>query len=222
MSGGIIAFIVIYAVVLCCYFYTETTGNLKLRAPNKIILALMFFTFGTYFICTKWGYGHYLAIAAIFLAMMGDIFLLFSFQRGGDFFLAGNVCFSIYEIMILITIGNKTIGDFWWVLLVAPLLISLFAFLFYRYKEIFKLGPLRMPMLLYLSSIILNGTLGIALMSYVPNFLYFGIGTFLFMLSDFDIVLHKFVFTKSKWILRLNSALYFTGLLFVVLNFALL
>ncbi|MCQ2795042.1 MAG: lysoplasmalogenase [Bacilli bacterium] len=221
MNPGIIAFIVIYCVVLCCYFFTETSGNMKLRAPNKITLALMFFIFGAYFICTQWGQIHYLALAALFLAMMGDIFLLFSFQRGGDFFLAGNICFTIYEIMIL-QLRRISISQFWWVLLVVSLLVSLFAFLFYKFQDIFKLGVLRLPMLMYLTTIILNGTFGIALVAYVPNFLLFGIGTFLFMLSDFDIVLHKFVFPKSKFIHRLNSALYFTGLLLIVLNFALI
>lgn len=221
MHPGIIAFIVIYCVVLCCYFFTETSGNLKLRAPNKIVLALMFFIFGAYYICNFWGELHYLALAALFLAMMGDIFLLFSFNRGGDFFLAGNICFVIYEIMIL-QLSGLLINQFWWVLLVTPVLVSIFAFLFYKFPNIFKVGVLRIPMLMYLVTIISNGIFGIALVAYVPSFLYFGIGTFLFMLSDFDIILHKFVFTKSKLVHRLNSALYFVGMLLIVLNFALL
>lgn len=223
MNPGIIAFIVVYCVILCLYFYTETTGNLKLRAPNKIVLALMFFTFGTYFICQNplLGVPHYLAIAALFLAMLGDIFLLFSYNRGGDFFLAGNVCFIIYQILLL-TWSGCHISTYWWVFLVIPALWFTFFFLFKKFPNFFKMGKMKGPMLFYLSSIIGNGVFGIATMAYVPNYFLFGLGMFIFMLSDFDITFHKFVCPENKWVHRLNSALYFVGMLIAVLNFALL
>lgn len=225
MNPGIIAFIVVYCVILCCYFYTETTGNLKLRAPNKIILALMFFIFGTFFICRNYvatDHLHYLAIVGLFLAMLGDIFLLFSYNRGGDFFLGGNVCFIAYQALILITVGNCHIDTFWWVFIVIPALWFTFFFLFQKFPNFFKVGKMKWPMLLYLSSIISNGVFGIAVMAYVPKFFFFGLGMFIFMLSDFDITFHKFVWPENKWVLRLNSALYFTGMLIAVLNYALL
>ena len=223
MSAGIIAFIVIYCAVLCCYFYTETTGNLKLRAPNKIIMALMFFIFGTVFICKNFVINplHYLAIVGLFLAMLGDIFLLFSYNRGGDFFLAGNVCFIAYQA-ILLSYHNVGIGSYWWVFLVIAALWGTFFILFKKFPNVFKLGKMKAPFLFYLSSIIPNGIFGLAVMIFVPRFFLFGLGMFIFMLSDFDITFHKFVCPDNKWVLRLNSALYFVGMLIAVLNFALI
>lgn len=222
MNPGIIAFIVVYCAVLCLYFYTETTGNLKLRAPNKIVLALMFFIFGTYMVFNNGGFSPYLFTAALFLAMLGDIFLLFSYNRGGDFFLSGNICFVVYHVMLLTLIGDCHINTFWWVLLVIPVLWFTFFFLFKKFPNFFKMGKMKWPMLFYLSSIISNGVFGIATMIYVPNYFLFGLGMFIFMLSDFDITFHKFVCPENKWVHRLNSALYFTGMLIAVLNFALL
>ena len=222
MNPGIIAFIVIYCVTLCCYFYTETTGNLKLRAPNKFILALMFFIFGTYMAFNNGGFNPYLFTAALFLAMLGDIFLLFSYNRGGDFFLCGNVCFITYEILLLTTIGNSHIDTFWWVLLIIPALWFTFFILFKKFPNYFKMAKMKWPMLFYLSTIIGNGIFGVAVMAYVPKYFLFGLGMFIFMLSDFDITFHKFVYPGNKWVHRLNSALYFTGMLIAVLNFALM
>lgn len=221
MSGGVIAFIVIYCLVLCCYFYTETTGKIYLRAPNKIILALMFFIFGTYMAFHNYqSYEPYLFTAALFLAMLGDIFLLFSYNRGGDFFLAGNVCFIVYQIMLLTQVGHVHIDTFWWTLLLIPILWGGYVFLFYKFPNVFKLGKMKSGIMLYLASIIPNGVFAIAVMSYLPAYRLLGVGLFLFMLSDFDIVIHKFVVPDNKWVLRLNSCLYFVGLLLVVLNFA--
>ena len=221
MNPGVIAFIVIYCVLLCLYFYTETTGNLKLRAPNKIVLALMFFIFGTYMAFNNGGFNPYLVTAAFFLAMLGDIFLLFSYNRGGDFFLAGNVCFVTYQVLLL-TASGYHVDSFWWVFLIIPALWCLFFFLFKKFPNFFKMGKMKWPMLFYLSSVISNGIFGIAVMAFVPRYFLFGLGMFIFMLSDFDITFHKFVCPGNKWVHRLNSALYFTGMLVAVLSFALL
>ncbi|MCQ2753029.1 MAG: lysoplasmalogenase [Bacilli bacterium] len=224
MSVGVITFIVIYCAVLCCYFYTETTGDLKLRAPNKILMALMFFIFGTVFICKNFlplDRLHYLAIAGLFLAMLGDIFLLFSYNRGGDFFLAGNVCFVAYQVVLLLDNAPNGVASFWWVFLIIPVLWTTFFILFKKFPNFFKLNKMRGPFLFYLSTIISNGVFGLAVAIYVPKFLLFGLGMFIFMLSDFDITFHKFVCPDNKWVLRLNSALYFVGMLIAVLTFAL-
>ena len=105
MTTGTIIFICCYCLILCLYFFTETTGKLKLRAPNKIALSTMFFVFACYQFNANPMYGlnsyHIILIAALFLAFLGDAFLLIDLNRGGDFFLAGNICFFIYEIATL-------------------------------------------------------------------------------------------------------------------------
>lgn len=218
---GIIIFIVIYALVLCCYFYTETTGNLKLRAPNKILLALMFFVFGLCY-AIKGAFDPFftsLFIVALLLAALGDVFLLFSFSTGGHYFAAGNFAFIALQATILSTY-RVTIGEIWWIFLLIPALWCIYPVLSHIYPNAFKFGKYKGPLFFYLATIIPSGTLGLALALFLPEFRLMGIGLVLFMLSDFDIVLHKFVFTENKWVHRLNSALYFVGMLLIVLNIA--
>lgn len=220
---GIIIFIVIYALVLCLYFYTETSGNLKLRAPNKIALALMFFIFGLVY-ALRAGFDlpfTALFIVALLLAMLGDIFLLFSFSTGAHFFAAGNIAFVAFQATILSMYG-VTIGEIWWIFLLIPVLWSIYPILHRMRPDTFAFGDDKIQIYFYLATIIPSGTLGFTMALFVPDFMIMGIGLVLFMLSDFDIVLHKFVFPKNKWVHRLNSALYFTGMLLIVLNIAML
>lgn len=221
MSAGLIAFIVIYVALLCTYFLAETSGKMYFRAPIKVALASMFLIFAIVISCThpEYGIGTYniVFIAALFLAWMGDVFLLFSLNRGGDFFLCGNVCFVVYEIALLLN-NNIHFSQFWWVLLIYFALMGGIYFSFKKYPNIFKLGKMKGPMILYLSSITLHGSFGIAVMALVPGKMLLGLGSFLFMLSDLVLTCDKFVFDKNKWVLRLNSALYFTGMLLIVLS----
>ena len=46
MTLPVIIFTIVYVLVLGAYFFTETSGKMYLRAPNKCLLALMFFVFG--------------------------------------------------------------------------------------------------------------------------------------------------------------------------------
>jgi hypothetical protein len=50
------------------------------------------------------------------------------------------------------------------------------------------------------------------------NFALMGLGSFLFMLSDIDLNLYRFVFNNNKWMIRANSLTYFVGLLLIVLS----
>ncbi|MCQ2796704.1 MAG: lysoplasmalogenase [Bacilli bacterium] len=221
MNPGIIAFIVVYCVVLCCYFFTETSGNMKLRAPNKIVLALMFFAFGTaYAVINNIPYSS-LFIVALLLSMLGDVFLLYSFTKGGFFFASGNIAFIAFQISILCFFGIG-IERYWWVFIIIPVLWSIYPLLSHFKPDLFKFGSFKGILFFYLSTIVGSGSFGIVVASLVPSFRLLGIGLFLFMLSDFDIVLHKFVCPKNKWVHRLNSALYFTGMLLVALNVALI
>ena len=83
-------------------------------------------------------------------------------------------------------------------------------------------GKDKISIYFYMATIVSSGTMAMAIASFVPTLRLFGIGIILFMLSDFDIILHKYVFPKNKWVHRLNSALYFTGMLLIVLNIAML
>ena len=225
---GIIVFIVIYCLVLCLYFYTETSGNLKLRAPNKITLALMFFIFGLVYAIIGMNSGIFdhglmpLFIVALFLSMLGDIFLLFSFSTGAHFFAAGNIAFSAFQLTLLTYYYQVSMGNLWWIFLVIPFLWAIYPVLAHIYPNKFPFGKDKSSVYFYMATITTSGTLGLATAIFAPHYRIMGIGLILFMLSDFDIILHKYVFPKNKWVHRLNSALYFTGLLMIVLNVAIL
>jgi hypothetical protein len=45
-----------------------------------------------------------------------------------------------------------------------------------------------------------------------------GIGSLLFMASDMILTAYRFIFNNNKWLIRLNSLTYFSGLLLIVLS----
>ena len=92
-------FIAVYLIALCCYFKTRTSENKKARAINKYFMATMYLVFAIVIFFRRYEFASYQTIlmAALILAWLGDIFLVFDFGRGGDFFLAGNICFVLYE-----------------------------------------------------------------------------------------------------------------------------
>ncbi len=223
LSPVTIVFIVAYLLVLCCYFITETSGKMYLRAPNKIVLASMFLVFGAWHFSTQYDFlsYHLLLMVALFLAWLGDVFLLFDLNRGGDFFLCGNVCFVVY-LMALLTEKAQGFASFWWVIIAEVLIVGALIVCAQKLPKVFKFGKMKWPMMLYLSSITLHGLMGIAVMIALPGtpFALIGLGSLLFMISDYVLTVDKFVITKNPWILRANSAFYFTGLLIVVLGMA--
>lgn len=224
MTPAMIVFTAIYCVVLCLYFYTETSGNLKLRAPNKIALALGFFIFGTVYACIgryNDDFSRSFFITSLFLTMLGDIALLFSFKTGAHFFMAGNISFAAFNITVL-TKEGLGISNLWFIIPVALVLFSIYPLLHHFYPKAFNFGKDTANIYMYMSTIVTSGTVGIAVTAFIPSLRLYGIGFILFMLSDFDIIIHKFVLPKNKWVHRLNSALYFTGLLLIVLNVAMI
>ena len=75
-------------------------------------------------------------------------------------------------------------------------------------------------MTFYLSSIFMHGITGLALMIMMPgtSYVMLGLGSILFMISDIDLNLYRFVFNNNKWLIRVNSLTYFVGLLLIVLS----
>lgn len=216
-----IGLIIAYLLVLVLYFYTETSGKMSLRAPNKVLLATMFYVYAALQFTQHYELVsvHLLLMVALFLARMGDVFLLFDLNRGGDFFLCGNVCFFTYEMSQVIA-GGRSFSDFWWILLTEAVLMGTFIFLANRLPNVLKFGKMKWPMMLYLSSITLHGAMGVALLLLFPGtqLAQMGLGSLFFMISDYILTVDKFVVRNNKWILRANSAFYFTGLLLIVLS----
>ena len=217
-------FIAIYLIALCCYFKTRTSENRKARAINKYIMATMYLAFAIVIFFRKYEFASYqtLLMAALILAWLGDVFLVFDFNRGGDFFLAGNICFVLYEQIVLVDRGGYWFNDFAWTYIAAGLMLAFVIFATGRWPERIIMGRMRWPMMFYLSSIFMHGMTGLALILMMPGTGYamLGLGSVLFMISDIDLNLYRFVFNNNKWLVRFNSLTYFTGLLLIVLSTA--
>lgn len=216
-----IIFIGVYLVALVCYFYTRTQEDIKYRAINKYIMATMYMVLAIITFFNKYDFVSYqtLLMAALLLAWLGDIFLVFDFGRGGDFFLAGNICFALYEQIILVKHGY-TIKQTYWVFVLALLMAAGF-YLGCVYKpDVFKLGKMKNLITFYLLSIFTHGLNGLCMAIYLPNTSYvmMGIGSFLFMISDMILMTYKFILGPNKLLVRLNSLTYFLGLLLIVLS----
>ena len=50
------------------------------------------------------------------------------------------------------------------------------------------------------------------------NYAMLGLGSFLFMISDIDLNVYRFIMNNNKWLIRFNSLTYFVGLLLIVLS----
>lgn len=215
-------FIAVYLAALCCYFYTRTSGNIKYRAINKYFMATMYLGLAIVTFVNKYEFASYqtLLMAALILAWLGDIFLVFDFGRGGDFFLAGNICFVLYEQIVLVDHGGYWFNDFAWTYVIAGLMLAAVIFATGRWPDRIKMGKMRWPMIFYLSSIFMHGITGLALMIMMPGtgYVMLGLGSFLFMISDIDLNLYRYVFNDNKWLIRINSLTYFSGLLLIVLS----
>ena len=218
-----IVFSVIYVLFLCAYFVTRVGDNIKHRAINKTILATMYLVYAIvmFHVGGFSGY-HYVMMAALFLAYMGDLFLIFDLNRGGDFFLAGNVCFATFYLASL-KAANVPFVNYFWVFIIWAILISLFIYLAKKYPNVLKLGKMKYPMALYLSSITLHGLLGLVSAIFIGTtpLIVMGIGSVSFMISDYILTLDRFVIPKRKWLIRCNSLTYFVGLLLIVLSLGL-
>ncbi|MBQ6654843.1 MAG: hypothetical protein IJM79_04895 [Erysipelotrichaceae bacterium] len=219
-----IIFIILYLIALFCYFFTRTSRTKKYRAVNKYIMATMYLIYGICHTAARQTFVSYhtMLIVAFILAWFGDIFLVFDFGRGGDFFLAGNLCFIFYELMVMVEHG-KNFSQLCWIFAVVALMLSCFIYACGRWPEKFRLGKMRWLMTFYLSSIYTHGITGLFMALLLPGtrFTVMGIGSFLFMISDIILTLYNYVFGENKWLIRANSLTYFVGLLLIALSTAL-
>lgn len=218
MNSFIVTFIALYILILFCYFFSETSGNLKRRSINKIILSSMFLILSIALYLKNYIFFsyHLLLLLSITFAFLGDIYLLYSFTKGGITFLISNILFFVYQCVIILKNQIPVVSIIWFI----GLFIILFgAFFVLTKKKILNFKNKDKAILAYVGSVTLQGTLAIALALYYLNIkmTFFGIGLCLFMISDYFLMVYKFKAHKN-WILRINSACYFIGLLLVALS----
>jgi len=219
MNCSINFFIVAYAILLGCYFYTRIGNNFVLRATNKIMLSSMFMLFALVHYINHYNViGHQgIAMAGVIFAFLGDIFLIWSFTTGGILFMISNIIFFIYEL-VLLPVLNLSFADIWWfIIILAALYLPLIVLV---NKKWIHLNGKTIPLLFYIFTVSLHGSLGIVLLSLsgLTKITLLGLGLALFMVSDYFIILNKFKYNNNimQWC---NSLTYFVGLLLVALSF---
>jgi len=219
-----IAFVAVYAATLCSYFFTETSKSFRARAVNKILLSTLFLSYAAVAFTLHYDARsyHLVLLVAVLLAWLGDVFLLWDLNRGGDFFLCSNLCFLVYGLAFAGDAGIP-FGALWWFLPLAGALWGSVFIISGRYKA--DLAGTRLPMLLYFATVTLHASLGLALAvnagrATVPQarVLCFGGGLVLFLVSDCFLVLRRFGKPENKVLARLTSGTYFVGLLGVVFS----
>ena len=219
-----IIFSIIYCLFLCGYFVTRVGKNIKARAINKYIMATMYMVYAIVQYQLRYGLGtiETILMLALFLAYLGDIFLVFDLNRGGDFFLAGNVAFVVYYLT-LFEMEGLTIANYWFVLVAWLVIYGAFVVCSNVFPKVFKFGKMKFGMTFYLSSIMMHGMFGLGAMILVPTTAGFvcGLGSLMFMISDCILTVDKFVIVGNKWITRSNSFFYFIGLLLIALSLGL-
>jgi YhhN-like protein. len=213
-----IIFAAAYLCILGCYLVSETSGNFRLRAWNKIVLASFFLIYG-------WaaglisGHRDYtvLAMAGLVFAFIGDVWLLWSFRKGGVSFAIGNFFFLAYEICYAANRGIP-FARLWWAAIAFAVLWGTSLTLCHR--GWMQIPPKYNILKGYLATVTAQGTLGLALACALPDAKtrLLGTGLALFMVSDYFLALYMFRYKQSKWVLRSNSFTYFSGMLLVVLS----
>ncbi len=207
-------FIIVYIPALIMYLFSKTSGNFKRRATNKIALASLFMLCGIYaFLIREKSVPLIILMIALFFSYLGDVWLLWSFEKGGYAFMTGNVIYCIYLYIMHYQY------HLWQLIVVVAVIVLLYKL--YRHfveKEILDLGDLD-EFNLYMITVISQGTMGtiMALFTSVNINKVLGIGLLLFMVSDFFIAFQNFYYRKSSLIMRCNSITYFLGMMLIAI-----
>ena len=219
MATSIKVYLIFYLALTLCYMFVKTGDNFKLRVANKVTLSLMFSFFGVYNIA-KAGFPDSASIlfaVMLIFATVGDILLLWDFVKGGAFFGTGNLLLALYNIMYM---GKKglNIGDYWFFILFFTFLWGSMAVMANTGR--LPLRKMRVPFCGYLITVTLHASLSIAglfLLHDLRSILLFS-GSIMFMISDYLLAFYDFKYKDKKWITRMNTLLYFPGLMLIALT----
>ena len=215
-----IIFCSLYVLLLLFYFKNETGGNFTKRAVNKTALSTMFVT--NFLICffansTPITFMSIIALCAFIFCFFADIVLLFDFIKGAVVFAVGNLCFTVYSFLLLAR-NNIAFTQVWWCAIIFVVIIVSYLIAVKLLKMNYKKFGAKLPA--YLVTVTLHGSLGVAIAvsSSELSEKIFGIGLIMFMISDYLLVTYK-IYRKSKLMLRMNSGLYFIGIMLASLSF---
>ena len=225
MSIPMIVFVVAYVAVTIAYLFSETSGNFKRRAINKIFLASMFLIYAIVELIHYKTFGtiQMICMLGVFFAFLGDVLLLWDFVKGGTSFCIGNIFFIVYLNLYLRAQGFdfSDFGIYTTILVAIPVVAE--TMLIYKNNWFpYLKDKLKPSIVFYILTVTIQGMLGLVSIFLMQDIktLLLGLGLALFMVSDYFIIVHKFKNKESKLILRCNSSTYFIGLMLVALSFS--
>ena len=200
------------------YMVIKATGiGQPWRALVKVVLSTTFLGVGiSYGLVADWPHVTMLVPIALLFAWIGDALLLAKhklayFHTGCLFFGISNVLLTAYAIHVY---------KWQWWSLIAFAVFMVAMFLCQRYN-VFSFGKSKRYLNFYSLAVGYNGFLGLSIALTVASTpaILFGLGCFMFLVSDFALAM--FMFKCKKWPIDvLNSLLYFSGLMLIALSLA--
>lgn len=210
-----IVLIVIYSLLTLALVTLKglKIGNRR-RGAVKMATAAMFVGIGIYGCVLKGGQLHIVLAVGLFFASIGDLLLVF--MDNHKFFVAGVISFAAASVTLSV---YAVLNYGWtnWALL--PFLFMLVVGIVMQAVKVYSFGGDFVCLNIYTFCVYLCGGIGIATACSVAgvNAILFGVGCFMYMLSDVFLGLYLLKF-RNRALDIINTLLYFPGMLLVALS----
>ena len=207
-----------YAATFLAYMYSTSLGEHKARGINKIILASLYLILAVILFIENRDFKSFniLILIAIVGTFVGDVVLLFYFNLGALFFTIGNLSLFVYDFFLLESLGVH-FNEYWWFILVYVALLGGYMLL-EHFGTHFKIDKKdRLKAFGYLALVTLHGSIGstIYFVTSDKSAILLGFGTMMFMLSDYVLCSYKYSFNHESSVHKLNTFLYFAGIILI-------
>ena len=198
--------------------FTTSLGEHKARGINKILLASFYLilAFVLFIENREFNSFYVIILVAVTATFVGDIVLMFHFNLGALFFTIGNLSLFAYDFCLLESLGVH-FSSYWWFMLVYVGMLGGYMIL-ERFNTHFKIEKKdRLKAFGYLAMVTLHGSIGTTMYFVTDNrsAILLGFGTILFMLSDYVLCSYKYSFNHESSVHKLNTFLYFAGILLI-------
>ncbi len=210
--------VAVYAIFMVGYMLIKAMGvGQPWRAIVKISLSTMFVAVGLHYVANNgWQQAQILLFVALVFAWIGDAFLLC--KNKVKMFHLGCLAFA-FSNMLLTSHAVLVYTWQWWSLVLFAVFVA--TMLICQKLNVFSFGHSKLVLNLYSLSVGYNGLLGltIAIAVGTPSAVMFGVGSMLFLASDFALAL--FMFKFKKWPMDVfNTLLYFSGMMLLAFSIA--
>lgn len=216
-------FFIAYFSMLAFYLVVEIHRRTPRQVAGKMILVALYLSCALYLAFSRGIAGQEVRkeiLMALLFCAAGDIVLIWHFIAGGALFAIGNIFLILADFLYLKEREMLVEEELRLGILVY---ISCFLFLVWVMVGHQEIGSVdKLLGLAYLSTVTFHGSLGAVLAMHAPDLLgkLVGIGSILFMASDYFLGFHETIRKESSRILRLNSLTYFTGIVLIAYSFA--